>query len=201
MRTGVPLDRVRQGVPCPLLRPTPPRLEDWAVHWRRLPQCARDPELRDGFPLVRVEDRFSRVPVIDGFPRVRVDGAARVRARTGRITDQRGSATVLVLVAVVLLAAATLVGLVLGALATLERRVESAADLAALAGAAAVQDAADGCAAARVVAARNDASLGACAVRGDVLEVRAVRVVHLPLVGRVPLAARARAGPSGLRAR
>ena len=111
---------------------------------------------------------------------------------------ERGSATVLVLVAVMLLATAALVGVVLGALATLERRVESAADLAALAGATAVQGAEDGCDAASHVAARNRAALGACVVRGDVLEVRAVRVVHLPVIGRVTLAARARAGPSGL---
>ena len=116
----------------------------------------------------------------------------------GTDPDERGSATVLALVAVVLLATAALVGVVLGALATLERRVEVAADLAALAGAAAVQGAMDGCDAAGHVAARNGADLGACEVHGDVLEVRAQRVVHLPVVGRVTLAARARAGPSGL---
>jgi secretion/DNA translocation related TadE-like protein len=125
-------------------------------------------------------------------------GCRVLRRAAPRVPDERGSATVLALVAAVLLAAATVVGVVLGALASLERRVESAADLAALAGAAAVRGAGDGCAAATEVAARNRAALGACTVHGDVLEVRAVRVVHLPVVGRVTLAARARAGPAGL---
>jgi len=110
--------------------------------------------------------------------------------------DERGGGTVLVMVAVLLLAVCGVAGAVLGAVATSQRRVESAADLAALGGAAAVQRSDDGCRAAARVAAGNEAAVRTCTVRGEVVAVLVERWVRLPLVGRVDLRAHARAGPT-----
>jgi secretion/DNA translocation related TadE-like protein len=116
-----------------------------------------------------------------------------VRRRPG----QRGSAAVLGTVLVGVLSTVTvLVAAVDGAVAD-QRRVEAAADLGALAGAAAVQAGRDGCAAAGRVVARNGARLGSCAVAGQVVTVRATRRTQ-PLVGRrFTMRSTARAGPVG----
>lgn len=110
-------------------------------------------------------------------------------------SSQRGSATVL---ALPLLGAVTVAAVLLafagGAVAT-RRHVASAADLAALAGAAAIQHGRAGCAAAAAVAARNHAELSACSVEGSQVRV-VVRAETAPLLGRgLTLSARARAGP------
>lgn len=115
---------------------------------------------------------------------------------TRRERDERGSGTALAMVAVLLLATCGLAGTVLGAVASVQRRVESAADLAALAGAAAVQRADDGCAAAARVARSNEARVLGCAVVGDEVEVRLARTLRLPVLHGVTLRARARAGPT-----
>jgi secretion/DNA translocation related TadE-like protein len=92
--------------------------------------------------------------------------------------------------------AAVLVAAV-GAVVADQRRVASAADLAALAGAAAVQSGRDGCASAGAVARRNAARLASCAVTGSVVTVRTTRETR-PLLGRrLMVRSAARAGPVG----
>ena len=102
------------------------------------------------------------------------------------------------MVAVVLLGALTVVTLasvVLGRLLVDQRRAAAAADLAALAGAAAVQRGGEGCPAARATATDNGARLERCRVQGEEVRVTA-RVPSPPLLGRVVvLRAVARAGP------
>ena len=116
------------------------------------------------------------------------------RGREGR--EETGTATVLVLPLVGVLATVTLlVAVVAGALVAV-RRAQSAADLAALAGAAAAARGHDACEAARRVAAHNGVRVEACQeVGSDVL----LRVVSRgpTLMGRtVTVREQARAGPS-----
>lgn len=114
---------------------------------------------------------------------------------TARRPDQRGFATVAVvaLAGVVLLVGAVVVGV--AAIMVAHRRAQSAADLAALAGAGAGQHGADACAAAATIAAANGGRLVACARSGDDVTVR-VAVRAPPLPGLVPdLDGEARAGP------
>jgi len=90
------------------------------------------------------------------------------------------------------LAAAVAVGL--GGLLVAKRQAASAADLAALAGATAVQDGAAGCAAAAATATANHADVVSCQEQGDVVDLEvSVQVRSLPGVEQV--SARARAGP------
>jgi secretion/DNA translocation related TadE-like protein len=109
--------------------------------------------------------------------------------------DERGSATVLVVTlagVLVLLGAALAVAT---AMVVAHRSAQSAADLAALAGARGVASGDDGCAVASRVAADNGARVTACAVVGRVVDVSVdVRGPHwLGQTG--DLAARSRAGP------
>jgi len=118
-------------------------------------------------------------------------------SRPPRRRVQRGSATVLGVVLVgVLMAAAVLVSAVAGAIAD-QRRVESGADLGALAGASAVQDGRSGCAAARAVLRRNGAALRACGVADQVVSVTATRRTAQLLGRSFTVVSRARAGPAG----
>lgn len=74
------------------------------------------------------------------------------------------------------------------------RQAQSAADLAALAAATALQDGVEACRRAEDIADRNGGSLRSCHVAG--WEVRVTVVVARPLPGRtMRLEARARAGP------
>ena len=108
---------------------------------------------------------------------------------------QRGSATVLALGLVGVLAFATVLVAAFGGVVADQRRVASAADLAALAGAGALQDGADPCAAARSSADRNGARLGRCSVDGEVVTVRVLREAG-PVLGRtLEVSSRSRAGP------
>jgi secretion/DNA translocation related TadE-like protein len=104
---------------------------------------------------------------------------------------------VLVAVFVVLLCAAALVLSVIGGLLVHQRRLESAADLAALAGAAAVQRGEDGCAAAGRVARRNGSRLAGCLIVQDRVEVTTAGRARLPFGAQARQQARARAGPAG----
>lgn len=111
-----------------------------------------------------------------------------------RRRDERGVAVVVAIgvIAVLVLVAAVGAGVV--ALVVAHRRAQVAADLAALAGAAALQRGADPCAAAEGIAGRQDALLTGCVVEGsDVVVATAVRVD--PALGGTELPARARAGP------
>lgn len=112
-----------------------------------------------------------------------------------RSADERGSALPFAVASLGLL---LLVGAALGVVAAMvaaHRTAQAAADLAALAGASAVQRGADGCAAAAAIARANGATLDDCAVaEQDVVVV--VRVTGPRWLGqRADLSARARAGP------
>lgn len=106
----------------------------------------------------------------------------------------RGAASLLVVACLALL---LLIGAAVGVVAAMvraERVAQSAADLAALAGAVAQQRGSPACAAAREVAAANGATVESCVEReGDVLLV--VRVVGPHWLGQTAdLTATARAG-------
>lgn len=111
-------------------------------------------------------------------------------------TSEAGSATVLVLPLVGALATATVLLAVVAGAVVAQRRVASAADLAALAGAAALQRGADGCAEAALVSRRNGGEVFSC--RASATEVRVTVRAHGPrLLGRsLTVSAQARAGPA-----
>ena len=90
----------------------------------------------------------------------------------------------------------TLLVAVVGGIVADQRRVEAAADLAALAGAGAVQAGRDGCAAAGETAGRNGGALRRCALDGDVVTVEVGRDSQVVLGRRLALVGRARAGPA-----
>lgn len=113
--------------------------------------------------------------------------------RDGPHRPEEGSATVLV-VAMAGVLMFVMVGLAaVGGLVTAQRRAQAAADLTALAAAAALD--ADACAEALRVAAANSASLDGCEVDGS--EVRVTVSVAAPTMpGRdLRVSAEARAGP------
>ena len=105
-----------------------------------------------------------------------------------------GAAVVLAIGFIALLTCVALVGGGAASIVATHRRVQAAADLAALAGAAAADTGAP-CAVATRIGRRNGATVTACEVADDVVTVVVER--HLPdvLGGRV-LRARARAGPT-----
>ncbi len=109
---------------------------------------------------------------------------------------ERGAAAPAVLglaCALVLLTVALLVG---GRLVVERRRAAAAADLAALAGAVALQHLRPPCPDVARAAEANDVELVSCRVEGD--EVRVGTEVTVRLLGReLTVAARARAGPVG----
>ena len=115
-----------------------------------------------------------------------------------RRRDQRGSAALLAVTMTGVLGVTALLVAVLGGVLADQRRVESAADLAALAGAAAHQDGRDACEAAAHAAARNRASVERCSVDGDVVTLTVGRLTHRVVGRRLALHARARAGPVAL---
>ncbi len=118
-----------------------------------------------------------------------------------RASDEAGLAAPLVVTLAGLLLVLTLLGGVLGRLLVDQRRVSAAADLAALAGAGALQLGREACAAAGRTARSNDAELVTCTVTGEqVVVTAAVRSSGSPgvfgLVGRwVAIEAVAQAGP------
>jgi secretion/DNA translocation related TadE-like protein len=114
----------------------------------------------------------------------------------------RGSAAVLATTLAGLLVVVALLATVVGGAIADQRRAESAADLAALAGATAVQAGRDACVAAAQVARRNGAVLVRCVADGEVVTLsvrRPTRIGLLGLVGRLghglAVTAEARAGP------
>ena len=123
-------------------------------------------------------------------------GATRRGPAARVLTDEeRGAATLLAVTLAVVVLLCTAAAVLGGRLLADQRRAAVAADLAALAGALAVQRGLDGCPAAQRVAAANDAVVIACRVDGE--EVRlAARTDSLRLLGRrVQPTAEARAGP------
>ena len=116
-------------------------------------------------------------------------------AVSGPPGQERGAATLL---AVSFLGVLVLVGsalAVVGGMVVAHREAQSAADLAALAGASAVTDGEEPCPAAARLAADNDARLQECTVDGPEVTVE-VTVAGPRWLGQThDLAARARAGP------
>ena len=112
-----------------------------------------------------------------------------------RDDDERGTA-VWVVPFVGLLVIAALVLAFQGGVLVAQRRVQAAADLAALAGASALQRGDDGCAAATTFASRNGASLVECWVDGREVVVSLSRDGPVALGRAVKVAASARAGPA-----
>lgn len=108
---------------------------------------------------------------------------------------ETGSATMWLTPMVAIIGVVTLVLAHVGAALVERRQAQSAADLAALAGAAALQHGQDGCARAAAIAGRNEADLAGCAVSGWRITLRVRRHLELPVLGVVPVTARARAGP------
>lgn len=108
---------------------------------------------------------------------------------------ERGAASLLVVTCVALL---LVIGSALGVVAALvrsHRSAQSAADLAALAGAAAWQRGEDGCQVAAELARANSAELVGCHVIGDDLVVAVATVGPRWLGQTADLTAQARAGP------
>jgi secretion/DNA translocation related TadE-like protein len=109
---------------------------------------------------------------------------------------EAGFATAAVLVLCGLMVTAGAVGTGLVGLVAAHRRAESAADLAALAGAAAAQEGRAACASADLIARANGARLVGCVLRGEVVSVVvAVEAAQPRWAGS--LRARARSGPAG----
>lgn len=117
-----------------------------------------------------------------------MSGGARSRGESGA-----GTVLGLSMAAVVLFVAMAVAGAT--AVVTAHRSAQSAADLAALAGAGALQRGEDACGQARQVAGANRATLRRCTVEGWTVTVTVT--VHSPeLFGRrMEQAARGRAGP------
>jgi secretion/DNA translocation related TadE-like protein len=112
-----------------------------------------------------------------------------------RARDERGAGVVvgIGLLAVLLFVAAVSVGTV--AIVLAHRRAQVAADLAALAGAAALQRGDEPCAAVNRIADRHRVTVTRCRVAG--LTVDVATAVELPVaLGGADVAARARAGPA-----
>lgn len=111
--------------------------------------------------------------------------------------DERGAATVQGIGLIGVLTVFALICVCAASMFVTNRQSQSAADLAALAGAGAVGAGQDPCAAAQRVAARNKAEITACRVSGWVVSV-SVRVTTPRLFGTTyQMQARARAGPVG----
>jgi len=110
-------------------------------------------------------------------------------------TRQHGSAAVLATVLVAVLVVVALFVTAVGGAVVDRRRVAAAADLAALAGASALQSGNDGCAAARSTARRNGARATSCAVEGEDVTVLTERRTQPVFGRRFTVRATARAGP------
>ncbi|MGI9156292.1 MAG: Rv3654c family TadE-like protein [Marmoricola sp.] len=117
------------------------------------------------------------------------------RRPAGPSRGERASATVFATVFIAVLATVALGCSTLGGLLVAQRRAASAADLAALAGAGAVQHGRPGCAAAQAMALENDATVRACRTSGEVVTLEVEREVAVWAFAPVTLTAKARAGP------
>lgn len=120
-------------------------------------------------------------------------GLSRSRALPSR--RDRGAATVLAVAVVAVVLVVGTGSLVIASAALASGRARLAADVAALAGAGAARDGADvgrACALARQVARTNDATLSACSLEGERLDVV---VTVQPVWWPAAAVARSRAGP------
>ncbi len=114
----------------------------------------------------------------------------------GRRGDEGGAGSVLAVAMMGLLVTVTIAAAgVVGVIAA-HRTAQAAADLAALAGASALQDGGDACGQAAAVADRNRAELDGCEIDGwNVSVVVTANTARLP-GGVLDLRARGRAGPA-----
>ncbi len=112
-----------------------------------------------------------------------------------RRTGEDGAAVALSVGLVGVLLAVALGAAVAASLVDGHRRAQASADLAALAGAQALQRGEDGCPAAERIAVRNRTRLVSCDVAGAELTVVVAVDPGKQLPGIGPLPARARAGP------
>lgn len=117
----------------------------------------------------------------------------RWRLRSRR--DERGSGTLLMMAAGLLVLVCGLAVVLWSAVSTAHHRATAAADLAALSGAQAIQSDGDPCATARRIARKQGASLDACTVYGEEVLVVAGVPVELGSLGRPVVRSTARAGP------
>ncbi len=111
-----------------------------------------------------------------------------------RPRDQSGAATILAVAMMGFLVTVTVAATGVVGVVAAHRRAQSAADLSALAGAAALQDGGDACRRAGSIAARNGAALRRCEVDDWTVTVVVSRELRLP-GSSMELAARGRAGP------
>jgi secretion/DNA translocation related TadE-like protein len=113
------------------------------------------------------------------------------------VNRERGSVTIIVLVLGLLILTASAAVAARGGAVIGRHRAQTAADMAALAGAGrALEGSSAACAAAATVARRNGATLASCVVSGDVVEVEVSSSVHIVRLGTWPVSRRARAGPA-----
>lgn len=115
----------------------------------------------------------------------------------GRHAEERGSASVLGLAFTGLLVTAALIGVTWAAALVGQRRAAAGADLAALAGASAVQYGRPGCPSAATAARANQVRLTACEENRNVVTVEVATSVAAPFGSTWDVEARARAGPVG----
>jgi len=108
---------------------------------------------------------------------------------------QRGSVVPFFATSFVLIALLAVLLSVIGGAAVVSRRARSAADLAALAGAAALQHGRDPCEAADRSAELNDVTVMGCDVEGQSVSVQVSRLAPSMFGRDVVVRARARAGP------
>ncbi len=120
---------------------------------------------------------------------------ARERS-VARLRDGHGFATVWGITWIVVVLSIGWVCLLVAVAVAQQHRVDGAADLVALSGAAALQDGADGCRVAATIAAKNQVSLVACDLDGSDVLVEVSGVLRLPLGISGRLVSHARAGPS-----
>lgn len=107
--------------------------------------------------------------------------------------EQRGAATLLAVALTAVLGLVAVIGVGVGGLVSAHRRVSGAADLAALAAAAARERGLDPCATAVAVADRNGATVTECSV--DPSSVLVALQSEVSGLDGVRVRARARAGP------
>ncbi|WGL52829.1 flp pilus-assembly TadE/G-like family protein [Nocardioides sp. BP30] len=118
------------------------------------------------------------------------------RVGPGRHRDERGAVTVLAVALIGVLVLLTAAFGVVEAMVAAHRRAQAAADLAALAGAQAIEHGGQACAAATSVAVANGARMAACAIDGRDVGVTVLVAGPRWLGAHGDLPARARAGPA-----
>jgi secretion/DNA translocation related TadE-like protein len=112
--------------------------------------------------------------------------------------DERGSGTILALGVALVLLGAGAVGVLWAAISVGSHRAASAADLAGLSAAQALQSGADPCKAAERIATNQRVELKRCEVEGEAVSVAVGVRLRLGALGTPTLTRAARAGPIGI---